>query len=56
MLSLTPEHHQHIHQYHAKKSAVAEHIINLGSGMQLQNTIILVKETDGLDHKRRDGD
>jgi hypothetical protein len=44
------EHQRHIRLYHTKKSAVAEHSINLDHRIQLQNTSILAKIFRRMDH------
>jgi hypothetical protein len=43
------EHHQRIRLYHPEKSAVAEHSINLGHRIQLQNASILAKKSRWMD-------
>jgi hypothetical protein len=40
------EHHRHIRFYHPEKSAVAEHITDLGHHVQFQDTSILVKKPE----------
>jgi hypothetical protein len=47
--TVVKNYHQHIHLYHPKMSVVAEHSINLGHWVQLQNTSILAKKSRWMD-------
>jgi hypothetical protein len=48
------EQYQHIHPYHPEKFVVAEHSINVGHRIQLQNTIILMKKMRQMDQILRE--
>jgi hypothetical protein len=48
------EHQHHFHLEHPDKSAVAEHSINLGHNIKLQNTCTLIAKTTYMDRVIRD--
>jgi hypothetical protein len=43
------ENQRHIHLEHPEKSAVAEHIVDLGHGIQFHRTFILATKTQYMD-------